>query len=177
MGAYTKTAIDAGWVVVSADTDLGNPRLEDNQLCKDTDLAIHTAAINALCTSWPNFKTWDFACCGHSGGAKASFYRVGDLLVSELNVIGLYLSGCNQNMTDNAREETRYQKSLRRTIKVWISNGEKDDISTVAHAESLEQSIKSSRYGEIRLELHDGGHIINQKALNNALSWFTSPEA
>ena len=174
--AYTQTAISSGWVVIAVDTDLGNPREEDNQRNNGADLAVQTAAINALSAAWPNFTNWEFACAGFSGGAKASFYRVGDLLVSDLNVVGLFLTGCNQNMTDDAREETDYSKSDIRKIKVFISNGKNDPVSTTEHAESLKQSIKASRYGEIRLELNDGGHSINQDALREALAWFSSPE-
>ena len=176
IGAYTQTALSSGWVVVAADTDQGNPRGEDDQRSNGADLAIQTAAINALSTAWPNFIHWEFACAGFSGGAKASFYRVGDLLVSDLNVVGLFLTGCNQNMTDDAREETDYSKSDIRKIKVFISNGRNDPVSTVEHAENLKQSIKASRYGEIRLEWNDGGHSINEDALREALAWFAMPE-
>lgn len=176
LSAYAHTAVSSGWIVIAADTDQGNPRGEDNQRSNGADLAIQTAAINTLSTAWPNFTNWNFACAGFSGGAKASFYRVGDLLVSDLNVVGLFLAGCNQNMTDDAREETNYSKSDIRKIKVLISNGRKDPVSTIEHAEKLKESIKDSRYGDIRLELHEGGHMIKREALREALAWFAATE-
>lgn len=174
--AYAKAGTDAGWVVIAADTDQGNPRLEDNQQSDGGDLAVHTQAIQAITKAWPKFSTWKFACCGHSGGGKASFSRVGQLLASNLNVIGLFLSGCNQDMTAMARKEARFKKSSLRKIKVWISNGKKDTISNVGHAESLEKSIKSNRYGKIRLELFDGGHVIHYPDFTRSMKWFSADE-
>ncbi len=176
IGIYAKTATAAGWVVIATDTDLGNPRREDNEKSEGGDLAVHTQAVNALKGAWPAFSTWEFVCCGHSGGAKASFYRVGDLLVSELNVVGLYVSGCNQDMTEDARKETRCRKSGLRKIRVWISNGKKDTISNVGHAESLQKSIKSNRYGDIKLELFEGGHSMNREEFTKAMTWFAEPK-
>ncbi|QQL45549.1 hypothetical protein [Sulfuriroseicoccus oceanibius] len=172
MWAFAGPGTAEGWVVVAADTDMGNPRVEDNERSKGTDLAVHTAAVEALTEAWPQFKTWQFACCGGSGGGKASFYRVGDLLVNDLNVTGMFLAGCNQDCTADARAETRFKKSGLRKIKVWISNGRSDTISNVGHAESVAASMKGNRYGEIRLELFDGGHVIKKEEFVKALQWF-----
>ncbi|MDF7824332.1 hypothetical protein P4B35_09940 [Pontiellaceae bacterium B12227] len=177
MNPFVKTAIAAGWAVIAVDTDNGNPRKEDNVLDQGGDLAVQTEGIDALKAAWPGFKDWEFISVGHSGGAKGSFYRLGDLLASDLKVIGLYLSGCNQNMTDSAKEETGYSKSDRRRVKVWISNGENDGISTVQHAKNLNQSVKASRYGDIRLELHARGHVIDQESYAQALKWFANPDS
>ncbi len=176
IGMYTNTATSAGWVTVAVDLDIGNPRRAESEHCERGDLATHTQAIEALTAAWPAFKTWEFACCGGSGGAKASFYRVGDLLVNDLNVIGMFLAGCNQDFTDKARKETRCRKSGLRKIKVWISNGESDTISTVSHAKSLKKSLRSNRWGKIRLELFDGGHIISQDEFKKAIRWFIEPK-
>lgn len=170
--SFAKTATDAGWVVLSADLDIGNPRRPEGDRSEDGELAVHTQAIEALTAAWPTFKTWEFACGGGSGGAKVSFFRVGNLLNNKLNVIGLYLVGCNQDTTESARKLNKYRKSDLRKVNVWISNGDKDKVSTVAHAEAIRQSIKSNRYGKIRLELFDGGHTISQEEFKKALEWF-----
>jgi dienelactone hydrolase len=175
MGAYAKTASEAGWVVIAADTDLGNPRMEDNQRSDGGDLAVHQNAVEVLTKAWPGFKSWSFACCGFSGGAKATFYRAGELLASDLKVIGMFLGGCNQDMTADAREETRCRSADLRKIKVFISNGKKDTISTVAHAETLLTSLKSGSYGDVRLELYEGAHGLNREEYEKALAWFKEP--
>ncbi len=169
---FAKTAVNAGWVVIAADTDLGNPDFADDQRSGGGDFAVHTQAIEILAAAWPDFKNWQFACCGHSGGAKASFYRTCYLLASDLNVIGLYLSGCNEDWTERARKETHARKSKLRKIKVFISNGKKDKISTLDHAEALKKSVKSHRYGKIRMEFFDGGHQMNREEFTKALKWF-----
>jgi hypothetical protein len=176
MGLYAKTATQSGWVVIAADTEMGNPRLGDDIKAPKSDISVHQFAVETLATAWPGFKTWEFACCGSSGGAKASFYRVGDLLESDLNVIGLFLSACNQDMTDDAREETGFRKSGLRKIKVFISNGTKDTISTRNHAESLQKSIKSDGYGKVNLVFYDGGHGINQEEFKKGMAWLIAAD-
>ena len=175
IGGYAATATAAGWVVIAADTDLGNPRLEDNERATGSDLAVHLQAVAALAKAWPGSKSWEFACCGHSGGAKASFYRVGDLLAAGLKVTGMYLSGCNQDLTADAREETKCSKAGLHKVNVFISSGKADTIATTAHAESLAKSTKED-FGKIRLEHHDGGHSIDQAEFKKALEWFQSPD-
>ena len=172
IGRYAKVATEAGWVVIAADTDQGNPRLEDNQKATGGDLAVHTEAIEILSKAWPGFKASKFACCGFSGGAKATFYRAGDLLVSDLEVIGMFLGGCNQDMTDDARDETRFRKAGLRKIRVFISNGKDDKISSVAHATAVKDSVKSNGYGDVRLELFEGGHQMDNQEFLKAMAWF-----
>ena len=174
MNTFAPVATKAGWVVIAADGNLGNPREEDNKDDDGNDLALHREAIAALTGYWPNFKSWEFACCGSSGGAKASFYRVGDLLDSDLNVTGMFLSGCNEDMTDGARSETRFKRGDLRKVRVFLSNGKTDHITTQAHAEALAKSMKSNGYGEIRLELVDGGHEVKPEEFAKALQWFAT---
>lgn len=174
IGGYAATATAAGWVVIAADTELGNPRLEDNQRATGSDLAVHLQAVEALAKAWPGSKDWEYACCGHSGGAKASFYRVGDLLAGGLKVIGLFLSGCNQDMTEDARDETKCSKAGLHKVNVFISSGKADTIATPAHSETVAKSTKSN-FGKIRLETHDGGHGIDQAGFKQAMEWFIAP--
>lgn len=177
MGMYAGPATQAGWVVVAADGDMGNPRGDDNKDNDDgQDLALHREAIATLAGYWPGFTTWDFAFCGSSGGAKATFYRMGDLFDSELNVVGLFLAGCNEDKTDGARSETRFKRGDTRKVRVYISNGKADTISTVAHAEALEKSIKGGSYGDVRLELFEGGHEMNREEFTKALEWFAESQ-
>lgn len=174
LGGYAKTALDAGWVVVAADTDLGNPRPEDNVKADDGDQAVTQQAVDTLAAAWPQMKTWQFASAGFSGGAKASFFRTGQLLAANLNVIGLFLGGCNQDMTDAAREETNFPKSKLRKVKVFISNGKADNVSKVPMAEGVKKSVERN-FGKVELALYEGGHGLNQAELRKALDWFLLP--
>lgn len=175
MRAYAKTAVEAGWVAISIDLDIGNPRRPDADNAEGGDAAVHAQVIELLAETWPGFRSWQFACSGGSGGAKVSFFRTGQLLASELNVIGMFLAGCNQNLTEDARKASRYKKSDLRKIKVWISNGTKDTVSTVDHAESMEKGLKGHRYGKVRLELFEGGHVMKREEFKKSLDWFCEP--
>jgi len=101
---------------------------------------------------------------------------MGDLFDSELNVVGLFLAGCNEDKTDGARSETRFKRGGTRKVRVYISNGKADTISTVAHAEALEKSIKGGSYGDVRLELFEGGHEMNREEFTKALEWFAESQ-
>lgn len=175
IGGWVKPATQSGWVVVAADTDLGNPRLEDNQNATGGDLEVHKQAVAVLSAAWPKFKTWQFACCGFSGGAKATFYRAGDLAVCNLNVIGMFLGGCNQDMTGAAIQETRCSKSDLKKIKVFISNGRNDNVSTVAHAEAVAKSTDAF-FRKVRLEIYEGGHGMNAGEFQKAMAWFVEDQ-
>jgi predicted esterase len=175
IGGYANTATDAGWVVIAADTDAGNPRREDNQDGDGGDEAVHRQAVETLAAAWPGVKTWQFACAGFSGGAKASFYRVGQLLASELNVTGMFLGGCNENRTAGARAETNFPKSKLRKVRVFVSNGKTDTISTPDHAKAVADAVDGD-FGDVKLELYEGGHGLNQGELKKALAWFAEPQ-
>lgn len=170
MGGWVKPAIELGWAVIAVDTEHGNPRLEDNQNTTG-DFEAHKQAVAALAAVWPKSKSWQYACCGFSGGAKATFYRAADLAACDLNVIGMFLGGCNQDMTNQALAETKCSKSDLRKAKVWISNGKDDKVSTVGHAQALQTSTKSF-YRKVRLELYDGGHGNNGDEFKKAMTWF-----
>ncbi len=172
---YADAATDAGWVVIATDTDLGNPRGDDNQTSKGIDLALQRNAVETLTKAWPGFAKWDFACCGYSGGAKATFFRAGELVACDLNVIGMYLTGCNEDLTAAAKEETRARSAGMRKIRVFISNGRDDKISTVAHAERLQKSLEGGPYAKVRMELFDGGHDFKREEFKKAMTWFLEP--
>ena len=124
-----------------------------------------------LSSAWPGFAKSRFACAGFSGGSKASFYRVGHLSASGLNVVGLFLGGCNQNLTGPAKEESRMRGSALKKVKVFVSSGKTDDIATVAHGEAVASAAEKD-YAKVRMETFDGGHSLSQEHLRSALTWF-----
>lgn len=171
MNSYASTATAAGWVVVAADCNLGNPRKEDNEAA-DLDMPIQHQAVAMLAAAWPGFKQSGFACAGFSGGSKASFYRVGQLAAADLNVIGLFLGGCNQNLTEGAKGETKVRGGALRAVNVFVSSGTKDEIATVAAGQAVADAI-DKEFGEVKLETFDGGHSLSQPHLKTALTWFS----
>lgn len=168
--AYAATAVAEGWAAIAVDCNLGNPRREDNQI-SDVDGAIHQQAVTMLSAAWPGFSKSTFACAGFSGGSKASFYRVGQLASADLNVSGLFLGGCNENKTEEAKSETKVKGNDLRKVKLFVSNGTKDSIATVAHGKSVGGSAEKD-FGDVRIETYEGGHSLSREHLKAALAWF-----
>jgi hypothetical protein len=173
MGMYASTAIAQGWAVISVDSNLGNPRREDN-VAADADLPIHHQAVAMLSAAWPSFSKSTFACAGYSGGSKASFYRVGQLATANLHVSGLFLGGCNEDKTEDAKKETNVRSGDLRQIKLFVSNGTTDTIATMAHGKAVGMSADKA-FGDVRVETFEGGHNISQEQLKTALTWFSEP--
>lgn len=169
--AYAPTAVAEGWAVIAVDCNLGNPRREDNQI-SDVDGAIHQQAVTMLSAAWPGFVKSTFACAGFSGGSKASFYRVGQLASADLNVSGLFLGGCNENKTEEAKSETKVKGNDLRKVKLFVSNGTKDSIATVAHGKSVGSGAEKD-FGDVRIETYEGGHSLSKEHLKAALTWFS----
>ncbi|MES2476935.1 MAG: hypothetical protein V4640_14220 [Verrucomicrobiota bacterium] len=167
---YADTAVADGWVVIAADTNLGNPRQQDH-LPADYDMAIQQQAIAMLSSAWPGFAKSKFACAGFSGGSKASFYRMGHLCAAGLDVVGLFLGGCNQNLTSPAKEKSKVRSGALKKIKVFVSTGKTDDISTVQMSESVAAAAEKD-YANVRMETFDGGHSLSRDQLKSALAWF-----
>jgi len=175
MAGYAQAAVKAGWVVIAVDTDIGNPRRPEGDRAPGGDLAVHRHAAELLTKTWPGFSTWKFACCGFSGGGKTCFYRMGHLLESKLEVVGLFLGGCNQDLTESARNESGFRKGGTKKVRVFISNGKNDTISTVAHAEKVRDDVEANGYGEVQLELYEGGHSLDMASFGKAIAWFKEP--
>lgn len=173
MGLYAATALSQGWGVIAVDSNLGNPRREDN-VAAIADLPIHHQAIAMLSAAWPGFSKSSFACVGLSGGSKASFYRVGQLVTGKLHVCGLFLGGCNEDKTEDAKKETSVRSGDLRQVKLFVSNGKSDDIATMAMGKAVGNSADKV-FGEVRIETFDGGHAISQEQVKIALAWFLEP--
>lgn len=170
INGYSGTAVASGWVVVAVDTNLGNPRQQDH-LVADYDMAIQHQAVAMLSAAWPGFKKSQFACAGFSGGSKSSFFRLGHLSSAGLNVVGLFLGGCNHNTTEGAKEETKVRGGDLKKVKVFVSSGKTDDIATVPMGESVAAAAEKD-FGKVRMEIFDGGHNLSQDHLKTALAWF-----
>jgi hypothetical protein len=168
---YATTALAEGWAVIAVDCNLGNPRREDNQI-SDVDGIIHHHAVAMLSSAWPGFSKSTFACAGFSGGSKASFYRVGQLIAADLNVTGLFLGGCNENKTEEAKSETKIKGSALRKVKVFVSNGKSDNIATVEAGKGVGE-IAKNEFGDVRIETYEGGHSLSREQLKVALNWFS----
>ena len=172
VGEYVENGIKAGYVVIAADTDLGHPFFHPDDRSEGGDFAFHKHLVALLAKDWPASKTWTYVAGGFSGGAKLAFARSGQLLESGVNVTGMFLAGCNEDRTDQARDETGVRKSALKKVRVFMSNGKQDDVATPEKAEIIKKSIEGNGYGEVVLDLFDGPHTIGQASYAKALEWF-----
>ena len=158
MGFFGKQCATNGWVCLAYDTNLGR---QDH----DEDLV---AALEKINGQWPQFKTWDFAVGGFSGGAKACFFPCAYLLKNEYKVVGAFLAGCNQDLSGTGQAAYRVSKSAYKDIKVFLGNPPyKAD-----YAPPMAASLKKNGMSNVRAEVHQGKNSLDYGQFASALKWF-----
>ena len=166
VGFFAKTCVQNGWVCLAFDTNLGRKN-------HDADLY---AAMEKLSKVWPESRNWEYAVGGFSGGAKACFWPCAYLLKNDYKVIGAFLAGCNQDMSEPGRKSFNVSKSAYKDIKVFLSNGKWDEVAQAKYQETVSDSLKKNGMRTIRMEMHDGKHNLEYGQLDMALKWFVAKE-
>ncbi|MEM7385676.1 MAG: hypothetical protein AAF514_12090 [Verrucomicrobiota bacterium] len=173
MKSYIETANAEGYLVIAADWDGGKPEGDG-----DTDglrWAVLHAGLREMWKTWPKSREYPYAAAGFSGGAKRTF-KISALLCSEkLDFRGFFLGGCNQYFGLRGMELAGNGRRLYKKAKVFVSNGESDTISTVAHAKGLMKGCKGL-FDEARLELYEDTHRLHKPHVQAALKWFLEDE-
>lgn len=157
----------AGWVVMSFDLPSGTHEGKSHD-------AVFRACFRVMEAAWPDVRSWTYSAGGYSGGAKSAFYQLAQLASEGLPVAGLFLGGCNQDFSEKALKEYRVRSTVWRSVKVFISNGRNDPVSTPDHAERVAASVRSNGPRQVRKELFDGGHVAFPDHVRDALQWFAS---
>lgn len=158
MGFFGKQCATNGWMCLAYDTNLGR---QDH----DMDLV---AAVEKINSQWPQFKTWEFAVGGFSGGAKACFFPCAYLLKNEYKVVGAFLAGCNEDRSGDGQDVYRVPKSAYKKIKVFLGNPDyKAD-----YAPPMAASLKKNGMSNIRAEVHKGKNSLDYGQFAVALKWF-----
>ncbi len=169
--AMSQEALKAGYVVIAADTEHGNPR-ETTIGIQEGDHAFHSDLIERVSAEWPQFKTWKHACGGNSSGAKGSFFRVAQLLANDVNVVGGFFAGCNGCYAEQAFDESGARKSALKPVKAWVSTGMQDKLVSREYNAKVVGQMESSGYRTIRNEFFEGGHGMSTAEFAKALAWF-----
>ena len=165
MGTYAKHCVDAGWVCLAYDSNLGRvPHTADQSSC-----------FRVLCKVWPDINDWQFAVGGFSGGAKASFGTCGFLLRCECEVLGVFLAGCNKDTSEWGKKQHRAPSKGYRKLKVFLSTGDADSYVNEGQLKEVISSLRSNGMRNLRSERFKGGHVIHQPHIAEALKWFGSP--
>lgn len=166
---YKKEALALGWVVLAGDPP-------NNELPKDIShmwrWGLIQAGLEELHRVWPASKTWAYAAGGFSGGAKRSGYIAAIMANAGYEMIGMYMGGCNHDLASHGLREYRPNRSLFLRVPTFISNGTRDTVSTVQHAERVRDSLRTTGFKHVRLETYDGDHALYRPHTTTALSWF-----
>lgn len=161
MGFFGKQCAQNGWICLAYDTNLGR----QNHF---GDLKAACEKINA---QWPQFKTWNFAVGGFSGGAKACFFPCGYLLKNEYKVVGAFLAGCNEDFSGTGRDLFKTPKAAYKDLKVFMGN----PTYKADYAAPVAASMKKNGISNIRAEVHQGKNSMDYGQLAEALKWFAGP--
>lgn len=168
MKAYYKTANQKGWIVIGADNSSGAPK-EENIYFR---WALAKTGLKEMHRLWPNSKTWPIACGGNSGGAKWSGRMAAIVMKEGYEVIGMFMSGCNQSTVGYGLQNHKPRKSKFKKVPIFLSSGSKDTIATPQMVENVEDSMKDAGFRRTRLERHSGGHGLDTAHVAMALDWF-----
>ncbi len=166
-----QSAQESGWVVIAADTNMGNPRRSITQT-SEADAEFHYFIIQKLEEAWPGFRGWKHACAGHSTGAQAVFFRLAQLMKAQCRVVGGFFSGCNKGMARLASQETGVKLSEWRRIKAFQSTGDQDRLVKERHIKSVGEDLQRIGVKEVLSKTFAGNHTMNEELLLEALSWF-----
>lgn len=142
------------------------------------NMATFAAGLRVMEDTWPGcLQKWKFGAGGASGGAKSSQNLIAVLSRLKVKPYALFLSGCNHFMGTDFRKSYKVGPNVFSNVRVFISNGLSDDISTIAHAQKVyEQMKKEGRVKNIRFDKYKGGHETSPEQVETAFRWFDDPE-
>jgi predicted esterase len=167
LGAYTNTALAAGWVVAAVD----GPRVQVEQDNNVFAAAMISSLLEFLRRSWPDSQRWPFACAGFSGGAKRAAMTAAHMMHQRDVVIGVFMGGCNEDRATAGYNVSRPGNAFL-DLPMFLSNGTRDPIAGVDKGAVVKQAMEQSGFRKIRLESYDGGHRLDTNQLRQALEWF-----
>src|SRR6187399_2403444 len=122
---YGRIGLAEGWVVLAGDGPQ-HPR-SDTAAWRG---AMTLAAVDALHHSFPGAGKWPIACAGFSGGGKGVGYIAPLLAKSGCHMIGIYMTGVNEEHLTDGYTKIRPGAGFLNT-PIYISAGRDDRIATV----------------------------------------------
>lgn len=163
---YREPALAQGWVVIAGDGP--EPAKVDGTGWR---AAMTLAALDALHRSFPASSKWPVACAGASGGAKRAGLIAPLLWLAGNRIIGIYLSGINEDRLTEGYRDYKPAVSFLRT-PIFLSTGARDTIATPAQQSSVKYSMRRTGFSRIRQEIFPYGHVILSTQVEEALRWF-----
>lgn len=163
---YRRIGLPEGWVLLAGDGPQ-HPK-NDNVAWRE---AMMMAAVDALHRSFPASKNWPIACAGFSGGGKAVGYIAPFLAKNGCHIIGIYITGANEDHLSDGYRTLRPGADFLNT-PIYVSAGHDDRIATLEQQYAVAGAIKRTGFKRIRIGTFRGGHEANGPQTSIALHWF-----
>jgi predicted esterase len=170
--AYAKSASDTGWVLVAADAEPEVARADDQVALR---IVLTAAAIAGLRVQWPASAQSPLAFGGFSGGAKHSGWLAASFARRGRNVIGVYLSGDNEETLSQGAAGFEIKDEKFRRMRVFVQAGTTDEIAGPDDVRNVMASLERAGFSRTRIAWTSGGHQVEPESLREALRWFTAP--
>src|SRR6266516_4485931 len=160
---YQRVGLAEGWVLLAGD----GPQHARNDTAA-WRAAMTMAAIDALRRSFPGSDKWPIACAGFSGGAKGAGSIVPLLARGGCRIIGIYLTGVNQDYLTEGYSRSKPGANFLST-PIYVSAGHDDRIATLEQQYDVAGSIKRTGFNRVRIGTFRGGHEVNDAQTSIAL--------
>lgn len=169
--AYSKVALENGWIAVAADP--GEP-LEADKDNASVRLALNNAALAVLRKVRPKSADAPLAFGGFSGGAKYSGWLAAAFAKQGRTVIGIYLSACNEDTVSKGATQFGLDARFKR-VPVFVQAGAMDEVASPEAHREVAASIERAGFSRVKLVWTPGGHRVEPESLGSALGWFSAP--
>ena len=169
MRAYTNAALSLGYAMLACDGPQLNEQLDTLQF----GWGILSTVLEQTVRTWPQIKGWPVVCAGFSGGAKRAAGMAAAMMHENYRIAGIFMGGCNEDRASLGLNA--YQPGERfKLVPVFLSNGSTDPIAGPNPAAAVKYSMVRFGFQNLRAEIYEGGHELNQKHLKSSLEWFKS---
>jgi hypothetical protein len=163
---YRRVGLAEGWVLLAGDGP--QPARNDTAAWRS---AMTLAAIDALHRSFAGSEKWPVACAGFSGGGKGAGFVAPLLARNGCRLIGIYLTGANEDRLSEGYARVRPGSSFLST-PIYVAAGRDDRIATVEQQYNVIGSVKRTGFQRVRVGTFHGGHEVNGAQTSIALRWF-----
>jgi hypothetical protein len=167
---YRRICLSEGWVALAGD----GPQRPRNDTAGWRG-AMTLAAIDGLRRSFAGAQNWPIACAGFSGGGKGAGSMAPLLARSGCRIIGLYLTGVNEDYLSPGYARAAPGADFLST-PIYFSIGSDDRIAPVEKQYAVIASMKHTGFQRIRIGTFRGGHEANDVQTAIALRWFRGLE-
>ncbi len=165
MKQFFEPTIAEGWIVLGAapiDSEK-DPKGGWRAPCS-------VAGLDYLAAAWPDAERWPVACGGTSGGAKNSADVAAEVAKAHYHLIGMMMLGCNQDLASVALRKVSPPQFL--YVPIYLGSGKADTIATPTQTKRVKESMRRTGFRKLRLESHDGAHVVATPQVGEALRWF-----